>query len=137
MQRTEERSQERTISSVVDGLILNLLQEFGDLEYINFGSVLPSPSATKQRGGGAKYLSRQIQASKIATTEVLPDYSDAKMGRAGAARFQGKTLSRDGRDGGVHGNVARIGGWLAGRTGDGFAADADGRGRWASEVRGI
>jgi hypothetical protein len=46
-----EKQDERYISSVVDGLILNFVQEYGDLEYINLGSVLPSPKRNEQRGG--------------------------------------------------------------------------------------
>jgi hypothetical protein len=62
--------QEKQISPVVRGLILNLVQEFGDLEYINLGSVLPSPKRNEQRGGRREVYVAQIKQRRAAA-EVL------------------------------------------------------------------
>jgi hypothetical protein len=62
--------QEKQVSSVVPGLILNLVQEYGDLEYINLGSVLPSPNRNEQRGGRREVHVAQIKQRR-AHAEVL------------------------------------------------------------------
>ncbi len=53
--------QEKQISPVSGGLILNLVQEFGDLEYINLGSVQPSPRRNESRGGRREVYVAQIK----------------------------------------------------------------------------
>jgi hypothetical protein len=62
--------QEKRVSPVVRGLILNLVQEFGDLEYINLGSVLPSPRRNELRGGRREVYVAQIKQRRAAA-EVL------------------------------------------------------------------
>ena len=62
--------QEKQVSPVVRGLILNLVQEFGDLEYINLGSVLPSPKRNEKRGGRREVYVAQIKQRRAAA-EVL------------------------------------------------------------------
>ncbi len=62
--------QEKQMSPVVRGLILNLVQEFGDLEYINLGSVQPSPRRNENRGGRREVYVAQIK-QRCAPTEVL------------------------------------------------------------------
>jgi hypothetical protein len=64
------RKQEKQVSPVVRGLILNLVQEFGDLEYINLGSVLPSPRRNELRGGRREVYVAQIK-QRGAAAEVL------------------------------------------------------------------
>jgi len=62
--------QEKQISPVVRGLILNLVQEYGDLEYINLGSVLPSDAHNPRRGGRREVYVSQIKQRRAAN-EVL------------------------------------------------------------------
>jgi hypothetical protein len=57
-------------SSVVRGLIFNLVQDYGDLEYINIGSVLPSATRNPRRGGRREVYVAQIKQRR-ATVEVL------------------------------------------------------------------
>jgi hypothetical protein len=69
----EERygqQQEKQVSPVVRGLILNFVQEFGDLEYINLGSVLPSECQNPRRGGRREVYVAQIKQRR-ADTEIL------------------------------------------------------------------
>jgi hypothetical protein len=56
--------------SVVRGLIFNLVQDYGDLEYINIGSVLPSANRNPNRGGRREVYVAQIKQRR-ATSEVL------------------------------------------------------------------
>ena len=58
-------------SSVVPGLILNLVQEYGDLEYINFASVLPSANRNEQRGGRREVYVAQIKQRAAARERLL------------------------------------------------------------------
>jgi hypothetical protein len=60
------RHQEKRVSSVVRGLILNIVQEYGDLEYINLGSVLPSPKRNERRGGRREVYVAQIKQRRAA-----------------------------------------------------------------------
>ena len=64
------RQNERQMSPVVRGLILNLVQEYGDLEYINLGSVLPSPGRNPRRGGRRDVYVAQIKQRRSAA-EIL------------------------------------------------------------------
>ncbi|MGA3065279.1 MAG: hypothetical protein ABSF29_00375 [Tepidisphaeraceae bacterium] len=64
------RKQEKRVSSVVRGLILNLVQEYGDLEYINLGGVLPSATRNENRGGRREVYVAQIKQRRAAA-EVL------------------------------------------------------------------
>ena len=61
---------EKRVSSVVNGMIINLVQEFGDLEYVNLGSVLPSATRNEQRGGRREVFVAQIKQRR-APAEVL------------------------------------------------------------------
>jgi hypothetical protein len=58
------------ISNVVRGLILNLVQEFGHLEYINLGTVLPSPDRNPDLKGRREVYIAQIKQIR-AGSEVL------------------------------------------------------------------
>jgi hypothetical protein len=64
------QQQEKQVSPVVRGLILNFVQEFGDLEYINMGSVLPSETQNPQRGGRREVYVAQIKQRR-ADHEIL------------------------------------------------------------------
>ena len=75
------RRQEKRVSSVVRGLILNLVQEYGDLEYINLGSVLPSPKRDERRGGRREVAALE---ERLAAGEVHRDGER----RAWLERFQ-------------------------------------------------
>jgi hypothetical protein len=57
-------------SNVVNGLILNLVQEYGDMEYINLGSVAPSATRNESRGGRREVYIAQIKQRRAAR-EVL------------------------------------------------------------------
>ncbi len=57
--------QEKQVSPVVRGLILNLVQEFGDLEYINLGSVFPSSRRNELRGGGRRCMWRRSSSAAL------------------------------------------------------------------------
>jgi hypothetical protein len=61
---------EKKVSSVVNGMIINLVQEFGDLEYVNLGSVLPSATRNEARGGRREVFVAQIKQRR-APAEVL------------------------------------------------------------------
>jgi hypothetical protein len=57
---------EKPIATLVRGLIFNLVREYGDLEYINLGSVLPSPRRNEQRGGRHEVFVAQIKQRRAA-----------------------------------------------------------------------
>jgi hypothetical protein len=69
-EEAEQRGHDQQMSSVVDRLILNVVQEYGDLEYINVGGVLPSPKRNKTRGGRRDVFIVQIKQRR-AGEEVL------------------------------------------------------------------
>ncbi len=62
--------QEKQVSGVLSGLMLNLVQEYGDMEYINLGSVLPSPNRNERRGGRREVYVAQIKQRR-AGGEIL------------------------------------------------------------------
>jgi hypothetical protein len=64
------RQGEKRLSSVVRGLILNLVQEYGDLEYLNVGGVLPSATRNENRGGRREVYVAQIKQRRAAS-EIL------------------------------------------------------------------
>jgi hypothetical protein len=64
------RQGEKRVSSVVRGLILNLVQDYGDLEYLNLGGVLPSATRNEKRGGRREVYVAQIKQRRAAE-EVL------------------------------------------------------------------
>ena len=61
---------EKRAASMVRALILNLVQEYGDLEYINMGSVLPSPKRNPLRKGRREVYVAQMKQRR-ASAEVL------------------------------------------------------------------
>jgi hypothetical protein len=70
MDEPQRDHQEKYVSPVMRGLIFNLVQDYGDLEYINLGSVLPSADRNPERGGRREVYVAQIKQRR-ATSEVL------------------------------------------------------------------
>jgi hypothetical protein len=64
------RQHDQQISTVLNGLILNAVQEFGDLEYINLGHVLPSANRNEHRAGRREVYVAQIKHRRAAE-EIL------------------------------------------------------------------
>ena len=65
----EDRYSQQTqdsIATLVRGLIFNLVREYGDLEYINMGSVLPAPRRNEMRGGRHEVFVAQIKQRRAA-----------------------------------------------------------------------
>jgi hypothetical protein len=64
---------EKRVSPVVRGLIFNLLQEYGDLEYINIGSVLASSQRDAARSGRREVYVAQIRRAGESeeTTQII------------------------------------------------------------------
>jgi hypothetical protein len=62
--------EESQASNIVRGLILNLVQEYGNLEYINLGSVLPSPDRDHRPTGRREVYVAQIKQRR-SVREVL------------------------------------------------------------------
>jgi len=70
--QTQRRSgEEPRPSAVVRGLILNLAQEYGDLQYINIGSVLPSPDRPPTREGRREVYVAQLQHRRSPAEVIL------------------------------------------------------------------
>jgi len=70
---TEDRydlARDKSAAALVRGLIFNLVREYGDLEYVNVGSVLPSPRRDERRGGRRDVFVAQIKQRRAAG-EVL------------------------------------------------------------------
>lgn len=61
IEESSGRQQDQHVSTVLNGLILNAVQEFGDLEYINLGSVLPSANRNEHRAGRREVYVAQIK----------------------------------------------------------------------------
>ena len=71
---------DRPASSTPAGLILNLVQEYGDLEYVNLAAVLPSATRNEQRGGR-----REVYVAQIKQRGRPPRCSKSSACRSGAS----------------------------------------------------
>ena len=78
-------AQEPQAGNIVQRLILNLVQESGNLEYINVGSVLPSPSRNLSRGGRREVYVAQLKRCR-ASCRGFANHPHAEVGRARTAR---------------------------------------------------